>query len=85
MTPQEMIRAAKRLSLNDLVYLVSQLAQLIESQVTQAPVEKKLPKEPRKPITSFRELSGLLYRADQPSVSIEEMNAAIEAEAGNLL
>ncbi|MEM9265651.1 MAG: hypothetical protein AAGA46_09015 [Cyanobacteria bacterium P01_F01_bin.13] len=33
MTPQEIIHAAQRLSFKDLVYLVSQLVQLLEAQL----------------------------------------------------
>lgn len=74
MTPQEIIHAAERLSFKDLVYLVSQLIQLIEAQVTKSTAEKPIIEEA--PTINFRELSGLLYRPEQPAVSIDEMSTS---------
>jgi hypothetical protein len=95
MTIQEIIQQAQRLSLTDQIRLVSQLIQLVEKKLpfttpkstspgtTPQTAEPQFDKTPEK--VDFRELSGLLYRPEQPPVSSDAMNAAIEAEAGRLL
>ncbi len=95
MTIQEIIQKAEALSITDQIHLVSQLIQLVEKklQVTTPGsasqelipqnIEAQPDKVPEK--IDFRELSGLLYSPEQPPVSIEAMNTAIEEEAGRLL
>ncbi len=53
MTPKEILQAAKGLSFQDLVYLVSQLMQLLEAQVTGTPTDiSKSPLAITEPTTS---------------------------------
>ena len=94
MTIQDIIQQAQHLSLREQVSLMRQLTQLIEDNMQRsAPISEVNNKEApdqtgapsHSPKTDFRELSGFLYRPEQPSISVEEMNAAIEAEANRLL
>ncbi|MGB7414194.1 MAG: hypothetical protein WA902_08295 [Thermosynechococcaceae cyanobacterium] len=92
MVIKDIIQQAQHLSLQEQVSLMRQLTQLIEDNIKRsAPTTgtKEAPQEIEasslSPKTDFRELSGFLYRSQQPSISVEEMDTAIAAEANRLL
>lgn len=91
MAIRDIIQQAQHLSLREQVSFMRQLTQLIEdnvqrsapTQIQEAPQEREVSSPSQR--TDFRELSGFLYRPQQPSISVEEMNTAIAAEAKRLL